>query len=180
MTGKSVPPGSRSAVVPALEVLSKLMFAHDGVLFRRFRKSAGVSGNLKLVVGMLYGATVSSRQIAPLRPSGGRGRGPGASAPGRVRWVASQTTSDRPPSPFPLPLAGGGRGLIWRRDKPSSFRGQPCEEAGTQELNALALGPAFAGDDLRVRAIGLLSFFAGQTNRSAANSLGDPITPAGE
>jgi adenylate cyclase len=43
---------------------------------------------------------------APLRPSGGRGRGPRS---GRVRWAAPRTGLSAP-SPCPLPPAGGGEG----------------------------------------------------------------------
>src|SRR5438128_6859334 len=38
---------------------------------------------------------------APLRPSGGRGRGP-SHRDGRVRWAPPQLTGPSAPSPFPL------------------------------------------------------------------------------
>src|SRR6266496_91774 len=59
----------------------------------------------------------SSAQIFPLRPSGGRGRGPLRSN-GRVRWVSASAlespTSPQPSPPpaptLPSPASGGGLG----------------------------------------------------------------------
>src|SRR5690348_15853566 len=56
-------------------------------------------------------SAVTARRQKPLCALlGGRGRGPGATASGKVRWAGPQTVR-QPPSLCPLPPAGGGRGL---------------------------------------------------------------------
>ena len=55
---------------------------------------------------------MAARVIAPLRPLGGRGRGPSRSD-GRVRWV-SATPLESPTSPQPSPPQGAQRGRLYR------------------------------------------------------------------
>jgi hypothetical protein len=99
----------------------------------RFR--AGLSGESKWVV-ILRPCSIGSfsavgfrveekRPSPPFRgPSGGRGRGPGAKAPGRVRWATPLTASS---APLTLPSPPGQRG---ERVKGGLFGGTWGQERG--------------------------------------------------
>src|SRR6516165_5319332 len=69
---------------------------------------------------------LNTRETAPLRPSGGRGRGPTRRV-GRVRWPELRTG---PPAPLTLPSPPGRRGervkLRLREEAPfGTFHGRP-------------------------------------------------------
>src|SRR5262245_7136854 len=68
---------------------------------------------------------------APLRPLGGRGRGPGASAHGKVRWATPQTATS---ALLTLPSPPGRQGEREKKRQSSIFPGQPCAFAGTTVL----------------------------------------------
>ena len=77
------------------------------------------------------------RRKAPLRPLGGRGRGPGAPAPGRVRRAPPQT---EPSAPLTLPSAPGRRG---ERGAKRNRRTQLCIGGAAVLLTACTVGPDY-------------------------------------
>jgi hypothetical protein len=93
------------------------------------------------------------RGKAPLRPSGGRGRGPGATAPGKVRWAAPQTSVT---APLTLPSPPGRRGERGEeRVIGSKFRGNSVPrispDSPAQKRRSRNAGTAAVAVDLRFR-----------------------------
>src|SRR5258707_8996326 len=76
----------------------------------------------------------------PLRPSGGRGRGPARSA-GRVRWVSADAL-ESPTSPQPSPPPGAARGgLRFSDDGAGAVGGGPPPPPPPPALSQPTLPP---------------------------------------
>src|SRR5229473_1440971 len=78
----------------------------EGSTVVRGRKGASVVGGV-LGASLLAPGGAKCAVASPLRPSGGRGRGPLRSN-GRVRWVSTNAL-ESPASPLPSPPSGAER-----------------------------------------------------------------------